>query len=72
MFLVLLLLGSGCMLIACLCFLAFPLELENDGDLIGLVREMILRRGQGTVCITKVKGHAGESMVRQGQVGEKA
>ena len=44
------------MLIACLCFLAFPLELENDGDLIGLVREMIHRRGQGTVVYYQGQG----------------
>ena len=33
-------------------------ELENDGDLLALVREMVVRRGQGTPRITKVKEHA--------------
>ena len=47
-----------------------PDELENDGDLIALLREMIDRRGQGTVRITKVKGHAREDLVRGEQVRE--
>ena len=42
-----------------------PLELEDDGDLIGLIRRI---RGIGTVCFSKVKGHADEDLVRQGQV----
>ena len=33
-----------------------PLELEDDGDLIGLIWKMILLSGRGTVCIAKVKG----------------
>ena len=47
-----------------------PLELVNDGDFIAMVREMIERRGEGTVRITEVKGHAGEDMVRGEQVRE--
>ena len=35
-----------------------PVELENDGDLLALVREMIESRGEGTARFTKVKGHA--------------
>ena len=31
-----------------------PVELENDGDLLALVREMIERRGEGTVRFTEV------------------
>ena len=43
-------------------------ELENDGDLIARVRDKIDRRSEGTFRITKVKGHAGEEMVHEGQV----
>ena len=45
-----------------------PVGLENDWDLIALVREMIDRWSEGTACISKVKGCAGEDMVRQEQV----
>ena len=45
-----------------------PLELEDDGDLIILIRKLLSIRGEGTVCISKVKGHADESLVRSGQV----
>ena len=45
-----------------------PLELEDDGDLIILIRKMLSVRGEGTVCISKVKGPADESLVRSGQV----
>ena len=45
-----------------------PLELENDGDLIALARRMIDHMGEGTVCISKVMGHADVDIVRQGQV----
>ena len=41
-----------------------PEELENDGDLEALVREMIDHRGEGTACITKVGGHAEEEMAQ--------
>ena len=45
-----------------------PLELVDDGDLIILIRKLLSIRGEGTVCISKVKGHADESLVRSGQV----
>ena len=35
-----------------------PLPLVKDGDLIAIVRHMILARGPDTVKVTKVKGHA--------------
>ena len=47
-----------------------PVKLENDGDSLALVREMIERRGEGTVRIAKVKGHADEEIVRGWQVRE--
>ena len=46
------------------------LELEDDGDFICLIRKMIRGRGEGTACISKVKGHAEEVLVRNGQVRE--
>ena len=45
-----------------------PLELVDDGDLINLFRKLLSIRGEGTVCIPQVKGHADESLVRSGQV----
>ena len=45
-----------------------PLELADDGDLIILIRKLLSIRGEGTVCISKVKGHADEGLVRSGQV----
>ena len=45
-----------------------PLELVDDGDLIILIRKLLSVRGEGAVCISKVKGHADESLVRSGQV----
>ena len=45
-----------------------PLELVDDGDLIILIRKLLSIRGEGTVCISKVKGHADEDLVRSGQV----
>ena len=47
---------------------SIPLELVTDGDLLALIRRMILLRGRDTVRITKVKGHADESMVADGRV----
>ena len=44
-----------------------PVEQENDGDLLSLLREMIERRGNDRVRITKVKGHADERMVQVGR-----
>ena len=45
-----------------------PLELVDDGDLLILIRKLLSVRGEGTVCISEVKGHADESLVRSGQV----
>ena len=47
-----------------------PFELVNDGDLLLLVQRMLHLRGQDTVHITKVKGHAYEGMVLDGRVWE--
>ena len=35
-----------------------PVELENDGHFLALVREMFECRGEGTARVTKVQGHA--------------
>ena len=40
-----------------------PLELVDDGDLLILIRELLSIRGEGTVSVFKVKGHADESLV---------
>ena len=40
----------------------------DDGDLIILIRKLLSIRGEGSVRISKVKGHADESLVRNGQV----
>ena len=45
-----------------------PLELVDDGNLIILIRKLLSIRGEGAVCISKVKGRADESLVRSGQV----
>ena len=45
-----------------------PLELVDDGDFIILIRELLSIRGEGTVCVSKAKGHADENLVRNGQV----
>ena len=45
-----------------------PFELVDDGDLIILTRKLLSIRGWDTVCISNVKGHADESLVRNGQV----
>ena len=47
-----------------------PLELEDDGDLIGLIWKTLYARREGTACISEVKGHADEEQVRRGQVWE--
>ena len=47
-----------------------PFELAKDGDLLLLIEKMLHLRGLDTVRITKVKEHADEGMVLQGQVGE--
>ena len=48
--------------------LSKPLPLIKDGDLIALARYMIRTRARGTVGVTKVKGHAEDVDVQQGQV----
>ena len=45
-----------------------PFELVDDGDLIIHIRKLLSIRGCDTVCISEVKGHADESLVRNGQV----
>ena len=50
------------------CLRFVPFELVDAGDLIILIRKLLSIRGEGTVCISKVKGHADESLVRSGQV----
>ena len=47
-----------------------PFELVNDGDLLLLIERILHLRGLDTVRISKVKGHADEGMVRNGQVRE--
>ena len=47
-----------------------PFELVKDGDLLLLVERMLHLGGLDTVRITKVKGHADEAMVHNGQVRE--
>ena len=47
---------------------AQPFEVVPDGDLLCLIHRMLQLRGLGTVKVTKVKGHADESMVLEGRV----
>ena len=47
-----------------------PWELVKDGDLLLLVDRMLRLRGLDSVRVTKVKGHADESMVLDGLVRE--
>ena len=47
-----------------------PFEPVNDGDLFLLIERMLHLRGLDTVRITKVKGHADQSMVLDGRVRE--
>ena len=47
-----------------------PLELLVDGELLSLVKMLVLARGAGTTAISKVKGHADEGLVRGGRVRE--
>ena len=39
-------------------------EFENDGDPLARVSGMVAHRGDGTVSINGVKGHADEEMVQ--------
>ena len=43
-----------------------PAVLVKDGDLILLIGRILEMRGRDTVRVSKVKGHADESMVRDG------
>ena len=45
-----------------------PLPLVKDGDLLALVQYIIQARGQDTVRVTKVKGHATDDDVEHGRV----
>ena len=54
------LLDRGCLIKA--------LPLLKDGDLVALAQYMIQVRGQDTVRVTKVKGHATGADVEQGRV----
>ena len=47
-----------------------PFELVKDGDLLLLIERMLQIMGLDTVRITKVKGHADESMVLDARVRE--
>ena len=47
-----------------------PFELQVDGDMLSLVRMLVLAWGAGSTAISKVKGHADEGLVRRGQVRE--
>ena len=49
---------------------SIPFELLKDGDLLLLIDRMLRLRGPDTVRISKVKGHADEAMVHNGQVRE--
>ena len=49
---------------------ARPYELMVDGDFLVLVQRQLDVRGPGTTKISKVKGHADESLVRGGGVRE--
>ena len=45
-------------------------QLLVDGDLLTLVKILVLARSAGNVAISKVKGHADDDLVRRGQVRE--
>ena len=48
-----------------------PFELVKDGDLLLLIEWMLRLGGLDTVQISKVKGHADESMVLDGRVRDR-
>ena len=52
------------------CRGSVPYELVKDGDLLVLIERMLRHRGLDTVCISKVKGHADDSLVLDGRVRE--
>ena len=45
-----------------------PFELCVDGDLLSLNQNMIAKRGPNSTLVSKVKGHAEMTMVRDGRV----
>ena len=45
-----------------------PSELFVDGDLLALIEKILAEQGPDSAQISKVKGHADESMVRDGRV----
>ena len=47
-----------------------PWSLQNDGDLWANFWETLMIRSPGSIWVTKVKGHATEVQVQQGQVEE--
>ena len=47
---------------------SLPFQVLPDGDLLCLIHHMLVLRGLDTVRVTKVKGHASESMVADGRV----
>ena len=47
-----------------------PFELVKDGDLLLIIERMLILRGLEAFRITKVKGHADDSMVLDGRVRE--
>ena len=45
-----------------------PLPLIKDGDLLAVTHSMLMLRREGTVQVSKVKGHATQAMVDMGDV----
>ena len=45
-----------------------PLPLVKDGDLLATIHSMLCLRGMDTVTVSKVKGHATQAMVDNGDV----
>ena len=45
-----------------------PLDLCIDGDLLALIEKILAEQGPDSAQVSKVKGHADESMVRDGRV----
>ena len=43
-----------------------PLPLTKDGDLLAVIHSMLTLGGEGTVQVSKVKGHAVQAMVDNG------
>ena len=47
-----------------------PFSLVHDGDLLLKVQQLIRWRGSGNAAVSKVRGHADESLVALGRVRE--